>query len=331
MDVWGRTSLGASLGRCPVRVFFATAVLIAVLGFAARPAAAGTFHVYGLGLNSAGCPNGWVGQSSLPSKFRFSDRCSSYEIESTRDGASIPNGHFAAAHMFTAQGARFSGFSIRVRGNARHGMQWKMAMCERPYTGCVGHIPAQWAIPDTEYALGTLSPNGQPVYATHLYAGVDCAASSCADPASDGTRAAQIEHRETHAVVDDYTPPQAPGLDGVSSGWNSGAKQLSYSASDAGSGVESVTLTVDGSLHRTNTHSCKRLPSGGYHHPVPCALSTTGTFGVNQPGQLADGPHTLSVTARDAGGAEATASQEFLVDNNAPGHPLNLSVSDRDG
>ena len=36
----------------------------ALASMVAEPAEAGTFHVYGLGMNSAGCPNGWQAQSS---------------------------------------------------------------------------------------------------------------------------------------------------------------------------------------------------------------------------------------------------------------------------
>ena len=43
-----------------MRIVVAGLVLAAI---GAEPAAAGTFHVYGLGMNGAGCPNGWQAQS----------------------------------------------------------------------------------------------------------------------------------------------------------------------------------------------------------------------------------------------------------------------------
>ena len=304
------------------------ALVTAAVG--AEPAAAGTFHVYGLGLNGAGCPNGWHAQQAPADRFRQGDFCSRWEIQSVRDGNSLPQGAFAGTSMFTGPGARFTGFSITSGGTAQNGTIWEMAMCTSPFSGCQKHFPKQGTWADAETQLGSLAPGSSPYYATHLWAGVVCTASACADSAAAG-RAVQIKHVESHAVVDDYTPPGAPSLGGVSTGWNSGAKQLSYSASDAGSGVESVTLTVDGSLHRTNNHSCTRLPTGGYTTPVPCVTATGGQFSVNEPGQLADGRHSLTVQARDAGGLTGAQPQEFWVDNNAPGHPIGLEVEGGDG
>ncbi|MGH2837715.1 MAG: Ig-like domain-containing protein, partial [Thermoleophilaceae bacterium] len=303
---------------------------LALAGIGAEPAAAGTFHVYGLGLNGAGCPNAWQAQQAPADRFRQGNYCSRWEIQSVRDGTALQQGAFAGTSMFAGTGARFTGFSIKSHGTARNGTSWKMAMCATPFASCTGWFPQSGTWGETEYQLGSLSPGGSPIYAQHLWAGASCDASSCADSSAAG-RAVQITHLESHAVVDDYTPPGAPSLGGVSTGWNSGQKQLTYSASDAGSGIESATLTVDGSLHRTNNHSCTRLPTGGYTQPVPCATSTSGQFTLNEPGQLADGRHTLSVTSRDAGGATAASAQEFWVDNNAPGDPLTLQVDGGDG
>jgi hypothetical protein len=307
---------------------FVTALLVAAIAPAA--ASAGTFHVYGLGSGGAGCPNGWQGQTFSPAKFRQTDYCTRWEIQSTRDGTPLARDEFAGASMFAGEGARFTGFSIRSWGEARNGAIWKMAMCATAFAGCTSHFPQAGTWNDTEFQLGTLMPGGSAIEARHLWAGVSCQASSCADSAADG-RAVQVHHSESHAVVDDYTPPGAPALSGVSTGWNSGEHRLAYSASDAGSGVASVTLTVDGSLHRTTAHSCARLPAGGYQQPVPCLTSTGGDFALNEPGQLADGRHALTVTARDAGGEAGAATQEFWVDNSAPGHPLDLAVVGGDG
>src|SRR5688572_27857271 len=301
---------------------------LALAGVAAEPASAGTFHVYGLGLNGSGCPNGWQAQQMPADRFRQGNFCSRWEIQSVREG-SLQQGAFAGTSMFAGTGARFTGFSIKSSGTARNGTTWKMAMCQTPFAGCTAWLPQSGSWGEREFQLGTLA-GGAPVHAQHLWAGVSCDASSCPDSASTG-RAVQITHVASHAVVDDYTQPGAPSLGGVSTGWNSGPKRLSYSASDAGSGIESVTLTVDGSLQRTNNHSCSRLPSGGYTQAVPCATVTGGDFTLNEPGQLADGRHTLSVRSRDASSNSTPRTQEFWVDNNAPEHPLGLEVEGGDG
>ena len=310
-----------------------TRLLIAGLvlaGLGAEPAAAGTFHVYGLGFNGAGCPNGWQAQGVPAGRFQQHNHCSRWEIRSVRDGKALKQGDFAGTSMFAGAGSRFTGFSIKSHGTARNGTAWEVAMCRTPFADCVGHFPQSGTWGEMEVQLGSLASGTPAFQAQHLWAGVKCNASSCADSASAG-RAVNLTHVESHAVVDDYTPPGKPSLAGVSTGWNSGPKQLSYSAADAGSGVASVTLTVDGSLNRTTNHSCSRLPTGGYTRPVPCLLTTGGEFTLNEPGQLADGRHALTVGVRDAGGAAAYAAQDFWVDNNAPGHPIGLAVEGGDG
>ncbi len=300
----------------------------ALASLGAEPAAAGTFHVYGLGMNAAGCPNGWQAQSTAQDRFRHSPSCARWEIRSTRDGKALKRGSSAGIGMVTAPGARFTGFSIRSSGTARNGAYWSVAMCARPGAHCQFHFRRTGTWNETEVQLGTLTRGGSPYYGGYVWAGATCGESSCPDSTR---RAVNVTHVQSHAVVDDYTAPGRPTVAGVSTGWNSGEKQLSYSATDIGSGVDSVTLTIDGSLHRTVTHSCSRLPTGGYTRPAPCASTTTGEFSVNEPGQLADGRHSLAVGVRDAGRTWSAITQDFWVDNNAPGHPLGLAVAGSDG
>src|SRR5688572_26127809 len=106
----------------PIRVLVTVALALAAFP---DPAAAGTFHVHGLGLNSAGCPNGWQAQTLSPQRFRQGDFCSRWEIQSVRDGTAIRSGEFAGASMFTGEGARFTGFAIRSQGTARNGTVWE--------------------------------------------------------------------------------------------------------------------------------------------------------------------------------------------------------------
>lgn len=296
---------------------------LAVAAAGAPPASAGTYHVYGLGLNGAGCGGGWVAHT-FSDKFVQADRCTSWDIRTTRDGRPIPEGGAAGASMYTAVGARFTGFAIKSRGRAQNGVYWIFAMCSTSFSDCSGHIPQQGTWSETDFRLGSLL-NGYPRYARHVFAGLKCYEKSCPDSSTAG-RAGDITQLHSQAAIEDFTAPGSPRLSGVSTGWNSGQKKLSYTASDAGSGISAVTLTVDGSLSRMITHSCARLPGGGYAHPVPCALGTGSAFTVNAPGQLADGRHTLAVSAADAGGARTSTTQTFLVDNNAPAAPTSLAV-----
>jgi hypothetical protein len=236
---------------------------------AAEPAAAGTFHVYGLGMNAAGCPNGWQAQSSPPSRFRHTNDCARWTIKSVRDGKALQKGQSAGTSMFAGPGSRFTGFSIKSRGTARNGTSWNAMMCSTTFTNCAGYFPFSGTWAETQVSLGSLASGGSTFNAQHVWAGVRCNQTTCPDSTSAG-RAVDVTHVQSHVVVDDYTAPATPGVGGISSGWNSGEKQLSYYATDAGSGIASVQLTVDGSLHRTVNHSCTRLPTGG---PGPAKAS----------------------------------------------------------
>lgn len=309
-----------------------TRLLVAGLALAglAVPASAGTYHVYGLGMNGAGCPDGWQARSTPPARFRHHDNCSRWEIKSVRDGTALKRGQAAGMSMSAGTGARFTGFSIRSRGTARNGTSWNIAMCRTAFRDCSTFSPRSGTWYETEAGLGTFRSGGSPSYAQHVWAGVRCNQRTCPDSRRAG-RAVNVAQFQSHLVIDDYTPPATPTLSGVSPGWNAGEKRLSYSASDVGSGVESVTLAVDGSLYRTIMHSCSRLPTGGFTRSLPCETTAGGEFALNEGGQLADGRHTLALGVRDAGRTWSSATQEFWVDNNAPAQPIGLAVADGDG
>jgi hypothetical protein len=281
-------------------------------------------------MNGAGCPHGWQAQSSPRARFDHRSTCARWKLRSVRDGKALKRGSSAGISMPAGSGARFTAFSIRSAGTARNGTYWNIGMCAKPYAKCQTGFAHTGTWDVTEAQLGTLAPGGSALYAQHLWAGVRCAKQSCPDSPSAG-RAVSVTHFQSHAIVDDYTTPGTPSVGGISGGWNSGEKQLTYLATDAGSGVATVQLTVDGSLNRTVNHSCSRLPTGGYTRPMPCATATGGEFAVNEPGQLADGHHSVTVTSRDAGGTTSSTTRDLWVDNNAPGHPIGLSVAGGDG
>jgi hypothetical protein len=81
----------------------------------------------------------------------------------------------------------------------------------------------------------------------------------------------------------------------------SGTVPFSATATDAGSGVAQVEFFVDGISIGTD------LPDGDSDYTAP--LDTT---------QFADGPHTLTATARDNAGNEASDSKNVVFDNDPP-------------
>ena len=244
---------------------------LVLAGLGAEPAGAGTFHVYGLGLNGAGCPNGWQAQTLPPDRFRHGNFCSRWEIQSVRDGTALQQGDFAGTSMFAGDRRALHRLLDQVE---RHRAE-RRRLADGHVRDAVRELPEP--LPEAGHVDRDRDAARQPRrrwIAVLRDAPVGRRHVRRPRPAPTRfRRAAPCRSRivESHAVVEDYTPPGAPSLGGVSSGWNSGQKQLRYSASDAGSGIESATLTVDGSLHRTNNHSCSRLPTGGYTQPVPCA------------------------------------------------------------
>lgn len=81
----------------------------------------------------------------------------------------------------------------------------------------------------------------------------------------------------------------------------SGTVPFSATATDAGSGVAQVEFFVDGVSLGTDT------PDGDDNYTVQ--LDTT---------QFADGAHTLSVTATDNAGNEASDTRDVTFDNDPP-------------
>ena len=178
---------------------------LALAGIGAEPATAGTFHVYGLGLNGAGCPNGWQAQQIPADRFRQGNFCSRWEIQSVREG-SLQRGDFAGTSMFAGAGARFTGFSIKSYGTARNGTTWKMAMCQTPFAGCTGLVPAVGLVGRDRVPARHPARAASPVYAQHLWAGVSCddvdvpGLSECGSRRSDDARGVARRGRRLHAA-----------------------------------------------------------------------------------------------------------------------------------
>ena len=94
---------------------------------------------------------------------------------------------------------------------------------------------------------------------------------------------------------------------------------IGVTATDAGRGVTSLEMLVDGDVVEEETQAC---PIGA------CQLEAT--FGADLT-DLDPGPHTLAVKARDAKGNHATESREVSVDPTPPTIGLDGDLVDRDG
>jgi RHS repeat-associated protein len=84
-----------------------------------------------------------------------------------------------------------------------------------------------------------------------------------------------------------------------------GTRSVTVASTDAGSGVRSLTMSVDGVQRETRTQACA---AGG------CALGATWSLDV---GALSDGPHTVSIVATDGVSRTATRTLDVRVERYA--------------
>jgi len=155
---------------------------------------------------------------------------------------------------------------------------------------------------------------------TSLRLGVVCANSSgCSvhstDVASAGYSRARTDLYGARVRISDPSAATISNQSGplwTSSGWLSGKQTISFSAID-NVGVARSAASI-GALSVGSGASCD------YARPAPCPLSDdfSALFDTSE---LADGPHTLILTALDAAGNRASVDHQVLVDNHAPGAP----------
>lgn len=148
-----------------------------------------------------------------------------------------------------------------------------------------------------------------------------CGAGTCPRNGIAAMRLRNVQVR----VRDDVAPGLSRGRGALwqSDGWLSGTQLVGFDASDA-AGIRDAQVSVDGVRVATRSFPCdftRPAPCGGAALDEP--LNTTGWGG--------DGPHTLTLTATDAGGNPASVSRTVRVDNTAPDAPRDLVVDGGDG
>jgi hypothetical protein len=101
-----------------------------------------------------------------------------------------------------------------------------------------------------------------------------------------------------------------------------GAQALNATVEDAGGGIRSIELDIDGQPHIAYHPPCD------YTLPQPCPASigplnlTLDTTGIH------DGPHAITITTVDAAGNQTTTPpRQILVDNEPPPQPSNPTSS----
>jgi hypothetical protein len=166
----------------------------------------------------------------------------------------------------------------------------------------------------------------------HLDARVFCRGTSSA-PCQKVAKAEAASLRISRADItlnDTKVPTVASGPTSSmfgAAGAVSGVQSVTVGFKDAGGGIASTGVQVDGATVGevpVDNSNC-RAP---YRRLVPCPLSLTTTLQFN-PAAVPDGPHQIRVFARDATGANIGYSQSFPVTTSARGGVNGTNGSDQ--
>jgi hypothetical protein len=294
-------------------------VLISVLAFASSASGA-EYTVVGCNGQAAGTA-GWALFATSP-QAALSENCtapggamtailrgnSSPAAGSAGWQVSAPaNTAIAGATLYRNVAIAGSGYGYVARGQAvAAGVNEAFESCHGP-TGCkqeIGRTAFAWR--STRADL------------TRLQAYVECAA-PC-EALSVSQAAALRVSRVDLSLSDTSAPTIAAGPSSAMfapGGPVSGVQSIATTFKDAGGGVASTGVQVDGqtvSEVPVSSSRCRRP----YLRLVPCPLTVTTTLQFN-PATVPDGAHQIRVFARDATGASVGYSSAFAVTTSARG------------
>jgi hypothetical protein len=109
---------------------------------------------------------------------------------------------------------------------------------------------------------------------------------------------------------------------GIHGGFHKGTESVLVAAHDTGGGIQSITLSADGTPVATYTAPCN------FTLPQPCPLSTGVQVLTLATPNLTDGTHTLTLVATDAADNQSTiATKQITIDNTPPLAPIGLAAN----
>ncbi len=133
-----------------------------------------------------------------------------------------------------------------------------------------------------------------------------------------------VSVRNVIAHMEDDSPPaltKALGGSLLVGGGVSGMREVSFSATDLGSGLATATLLVDGAEMATLSDSNGGKCVKPYKFLVPCTLAISSSLPLDTT-RLADGNHDVQVAVDDAAGQRAlSAPVAFTVENKGAAPP----------
>lgn len=157
-----------------------------------------------------------------------------------------------------------------------------------------------------------------------LFVAVHCNAQRCPTTSTGDRTRGSLQALATlySAVVsvEDNTKPAINGVGGSlwTDGWHRGEHTLTVDSSD-NSGISTVRLLRGDRELAADRRSCD------FTFASPCPQSAS-SFNVDTSSIKPDGPHTLVVETRDAGGNVQQVPRQVLIDNTAPDSPQALAV-----
>jgi Bacterial Ig domain len=187
---------------------------------------------------------------------------------------------------------------------------------------------------ETCFVGGPPDEGGEPGIITGLSAHELALSILCEAPAEQECITGATKYKAWAAIYGarvTLSDPTPPTLDtptgplwepGTSAGFHKGTETVTTSAQDIGGGVQSIVLSADGKPRQTFDASCD------FTFAQPCPLSIGGQTLTLPTTSLTDGTHTLTLTAIDAAGNPSIiASEQIIIDNDAPPPPTELTAT----
>ncbi len=137
----------------------------------------------------------------------------------------------------------------------------------------------------------------------------------------------------TITVQDDQPPAAGIGGEITTGGWRRGTQNVAFAGSDVGGGVRFGETAVDGGRVNLTEYGCAKVSIGGEWRATqmrPCSLGVSGNAPIETT-RFSDGPHSIHHCVTDfAANSSCTADLTFLIDNNPPAHPRELTLAGGD-
>ncbi len=292
----------------------------------ASPAFAGSYDVSACMADERGANLSWASSSSSVDLPSYSGGCSGATADglvaraaARPTGGSVP-AFGAASWQFDAPAGTTIGhadLSLRLyRYGGGQTDRWGVGIGDETGAYLLGGIGQSALASGSRGSYFALTVANR----TSLRLGVVCAnGGGCSVQATDvagaGYSRARTDLYGARVRINDPTTVVLSAKAGAlwtSSAWLSGRQPLSFTATD-NVGVASLGASV-GAERRVVDSSCD------YARAAPCPDSRNFAASFDT-AELADGAHTVTISAEDSGGNESSDGRQVLVDNTPPGAP----------